>query len=196
MTYKCYECGFKFSGNDVCEAWVDGELCYLCGFCHTKRNKSWDFTPAQTMQESGSEMSECNCRKTFDPAAPKVAEEHTLYILMRTDLASMNPGKAMAQAAHAGQHFQESADKKTLDEFNDTRGFGRTIVLELNDGYNIEQMVHELGKQYHADFILDPTYPLQDGRASLAVPVITCAYVFVPKDSVIPEVLQQMILHY
>ena len=33
-----------------------------------------------------------------------------LYILMRTDLNSMNPGKAMAQASHAGSAFANNAE--------------------------------------------------------------------------------------
>ena len=33
-----------------------------------------------------------------------------LYILMRTDMDSMNPGKAMAQASHAGSTFVHNAE--------------------------------------------------------------------------------------
>ena len=35
-----------------------------------------------------------------------------LYILMRTDMDSMNPGKAMAQASHASNAFVSNAEPR------------------------------------------------------------------------------------
>ena len=63
-----------------------------------------------------------------------------LYILMRTDLASMNAGKAVAQGAHAANVFQtriqEGSDdglKSILREWQEDRMFGTTITLGVNE---------------------------------------------------------------
>ena len=118
--------------------------------------------------------------------------------MMRTDLASMNPGKMCAQAAHAGnaveQKFHDvmasNASKPTAGaaELNTafhewknstTQGFGVTIVL----GANIEQIrtkvaiLSQVG--YLTEVIHDPSYPLRDGQVTHLLPLDTCAYVFV-----------------
>ena len=64
-----------------------------------------------------------------------------LYILMRTDMDSMNPGKAMAQASHASNAFVSNAEPGyNVDEelFNawqqsTTQGFGTVLVLGVNE---------------------------------------------------------------
>ena len=64
-----------------------------------------------------------------------------LYILMRTDMDSMNPGKAMAQASHASNAFVSNAEPGyNIDEelFNawqgsTTQGFGTVLVLGVNE---------------------------------------------------------------
>lgn len=66
-----------------------------------------------------------------------------LYIIMRSDMSSMNPGKAMAQASHAANAFvhetKQKLDGANLPEdasclFNNwvnstTQGFGTVLVL-------------------------------------------------------------------
>lgn len=66
--------------------------------------------------------------------------DYALYILMRTDMDSMNPGKACAQAAHAANAFVDfmhfsglttATTEKLCNEWREQTGlgFGTTIVL-------------------------------------------------------------------
>src|SRR6478736_7984196 len=91
-----------------------------------------------------------------------------LYILMRTDLPSMNAGKAMAQASHASNAFTKMAEGdivdgrvKLVDAWkNETaQGFGTALVLgctkqELKDAVEAARL-----NQFIAGCVLDPTYP-------------------------------------
>ena len=64
-----------------------------------------------------------------------------LYILMRTDMDSMNPGKAMAQASHASNTFVHSVepgynvDEALFDAWQKEtqQGFGTVLVLGVNE---------------------------------------------------------------
>lgn len=93
-----------------------------------------------------------------------------VYLLMRKDLPSMNPGKAMAQAMHAGhQLLQHIAARKTdvihdINEyfgrpFEADRWFGTVITLmatnrQIQDAINIAKEA-----KYTADLVIDPSYP-------------------------------------
>jgi len=83
-----------------------------------------------------------------------------LYILIRNDLPSLNPGKAVAQASHAVSQFMTKFPKESKKWCSEADGFGTTITLEgeLNDIQNF--MAHTV---YHKGFccgdIEDPTYP-------------------------------------
>lgn len=95
-----------------------------------------------------------------------------LYILMRNDLASMNAGKAMAQASHASNAFVHrmfKADDKLknpiwhlFDEWrNETlQGFGTVLVLAVNEMQM--RFSVDAAKRYGmiAEIIHDPTYPI------------------------------------
>ena len=94
-----------------------------------------------------------------------------LYLLMRNDLPSMNPGKLAAQAAHVANKFIEDIrDQKTQDiwsYFNDMlkewqgdRGFGTTITLGI-DGHSLA-CVNERNIPDDSMFgpVSDPTYPM------------------------------------
>lgn len=118
----------------------------------------------------------------------------TFYILMRTDLDSMNPGKAMAQASHAypamaayvKRYWGESSFFSDLLErwqSQSEQSFGRTIVLGGTPG----EISDVLQRARHfpdvlAEWVVDPTYPLRDGVATHLIPLQTCAYVFGPTD--------------
>lgn len=116
---------------------------------------------------------------------------HVLYIIMRTDLESMNPGKAMAQASHASNAFVHEAEKlaryskyatEQLEEWRGEtqQGFGTVLVLggSMND---IEDTATMLEKgEYICGVVHDPTYPIKDGDVTHFIPLNTCAYVFVP----------------
>ena len=88
------------------------------------------------------------------------------YIIMRNDLDSLNSGKAMAQACHAGTQFVSYLHQKfpkKIDEYFGYDGIMTTIVLEGN----IEQItaLHNLYLEsikqdpYYSDDIIDKTYP-------------------------------------
>ena len=123
-----------------------------------------------------------------------MSDEPILYILMRTDMASLTPGKACAQAAHAANLFVERARLITGDYdfemwkvWKGSQGFGTTIVLAVRD----EQELRAISKK--ADeiacrtwLVLDPTYPLQDGNCKHEIPVVTCGYVFGPRNVLEP----------
>lgn len=87
--------------------------------------------------------------------------EYVLYILMRQDLPSMNPGKAMAQASHASNAFVSETDSgfRELKEWQSQteQGFGTVLVLgcTLTDILEIEETKNPFifGK------VVDPTYP-------------------------------------
>lgn len=107
-----------------------------------------------------------------------------LYILVRNDLKSMNPGKAMAQASHASNAFEKamSSDRAKLvqgkmedDELEKMRpiigmadqwktetcqGFGTVLTLAVNEVQmrTAVDVANNLG--FTAEVIHDPTYPI------------------------------------
>lgn len=135
----------------------------------------------------------------------------TLYILMRNDLASMNAGKAMAQASHASNAFIQQNLTDSLEPNDDfvandilitqwrqetDQGFGTVIVLEVNEREmrNSVDIAQHLG--YPSEVIHDPTYPLRDGDTTHFIPLDTCAYVFGDRnDPVLKKFLGLFNLH-
>lgn len=113
-----------------------------------------------------------------------------LYILMRQDMQSMNPGKAVAQGAHAANQMVFTLDRERethmgwLDEWQGSTpgGFGTTITLDV-PGRALNAVV-EWAKTLglHAGVTHDPTYPLKDGDTFHLIPVDTCGFVFGPKN--------------
>ena len=115
-----------------------------------------------------------------------VPDDVTLYILMRTDLASLNPGKAMAQASHAYGALKSvirkypEVQKSYLHWMETTeQEFGTTIVL----GGNREEIddvlfLAEGSRDIVAGWVHDPTYPVLDGVVTHLLPMDTCAFVF------------------
>ena len=128
-----------------------------------------------------------------------------LYILMRTDLDSMNPGKAMAQASHASNAFVSNAEPGyNVDEelFNawqqsTPQGFGTVLVLGVTESQMRGAVTVADQCGFMSDIVHDPTYPLRDGDTVHFIPLDTCAYVFGDKDD---EILQSLLgnfeLHY
>ena len=131
-----------------------------------------------------------------------------LYILMRNDLASLNPGKAMAQASHAGSAFVHNADPGyNIDEelYNawkesTTQGFGTVLVIEVNEAQmiNAVEVAESCGVDaFPSGIVHDPTYPLQDGDTTHFIPVDTCGYIFGDKDNpVLQSIIGNFELHY
>lgn len=136
-----------------------------------------------------------------------------LYILMRNDLPSMNPGRAMAQAAHAANQFIHEhgkyADVQSWQK--DAKGFGTTICLSArkNEILRIVKMAN--WPQVKAGLVYDPTYKYSvdtevaslipfssntadslfsdNGLVTLFRKELTCGYLFVDSDSTDKEVL-------
>ena len=88
------------------------------------------------------------------------------YIIMRNDLDSLNSGKAMAQACHAGTQFVSYLHQKfpkKIDEYFGYDGIMTTVVLEGNLAQitALHNLYLESIKQdpYYSDDIIDKTYP-------------------------------------
>lgn len=130
----------------------------------------------------------------------------TLYIIMRSDIADMNPGKAMAQAAHAQADFDEWVQMldagvspqykeiiSAILEWKDGRSFGRTLVLSGTQ----EQIKAFDAVGSFCGITVDPTYPWRNyyGEVFLSNE-ITCSWAFVcdlnPEDK---EQLSVLSLH-
>ncbi len=131
-----------------------------------------------------------------------------LYILMRTDLPSMNAGKAMAQASHASNAFVHSLNKDDVAvsqgwQEQTKQGFGTVLVLavteaELRSAVDVADYVG-----FNNGLVTDPTYPYQTtaemaalvdeskhtlppvveaGRATLFREEVTCGWIFGDKN--------------
>ena len=120
----------------------------------------------------------------------------------------MNPGKAMAQASHAGSAFVHNAEPGyNVDEelFNawkesTTQGFGTVLVIEVNEAQmrTAVEIAESFGvDKFPCDIIHDPTYPLQDGDITHFIPVDTCGYIFGDKeDPLLESIVGNFELHY
>ena len=100
-----------------------------------------------------------------------------LYILMRDDLVTMNPGKAMAQASHASNAFiktmldrgmshDEKGDYDDIDELGKiwahetTQGFGTVLTLAVNEEQMRSAVKVAKAVGFTAEIIHDPSYPM------------------------------------
>lgn len=124
------------------------------------------------------------------------------YILMRRDMESMNPGKAMAQASHAYGALRKAIKEKLNIQpdfiaWMDTteQDFGTTIVLGSDEG-GIGMAIGKARKNILmcSGWVHDPTYPVRDGRVTHAIPVNTCAFIFGEAHDVF-EIVERMELH-
>lgn len=116
-----------------------------------------------------------------------------LYILMRNDMESMNPGKGMAQASHAygamkkavrQNHNMQALYRAWMDSTE--QEFGTTIVL-AGSLAEINTAIADLDERPDAcvcGWVHDPTYPLRDGFVTHYIPLDTCAFVFGEKSDV------------
>jgi peptidyl-tRNA hydrolase len=126
--------------------------------------------------------------------------EPILYILVRTDLASLTPGKVAAQVSHASTAFAiHNARTKLLDQWanhGDTRrGFGTAIVLGVDDDVVILEFCQEaIDKALVAGVICDPSYPLRDGDYTHLIKLITCGYIFGDREVAGPLVAHLSLL--
>ena len=127
-----------------------------------------------------------------------------LYIIMRKDLQDMNPGKGMAQAAHAADDFRAYIDAECGPDFRKTnmlwekytewkedRNFGVTLVL-----HETLETMHEIqGHVRFADKTVDPTFPWRNHYGDVFLTEeVTCMWAFVFEADEI-EYMQQFKLH-
>jgi peptidyl-tRNA hydrolase len=118
--------------------------------------------------------------------APVALNDVCLYVIVRSDLASLNPGKACAQATHAANQCVFDIRKSgepwlhgQLVAWEGDRGFGTCIVLSSSNFNRIEFTVNQLRDAgHHACMVHDPSYPLLDGEVMHHIPLDTCAYAF------------------
>ena len=118
-------------------------------------------------------------------------ETLVLYVIMRTDLDSLTPGKAMAQSNHAFGALKQRirsniARQKDYIAWQETttQDFGTVIVLGGTEG-GIQatlDKIHKYKLPVVSGWVHDPTYPISDGAITHLVPVNTCAYVFGTKS--------------
>tara|TARA_B100000941_G_C28302642_1_gene447293 strand:+ start:262 stop:672 length:411 start_codon:yes stop_codon:yes gene_type:complete len=131
-----------------------------------------------------------------------------LYILMRTDLDSMNPGKAMAQASHASNAFVYLAEVGGWEQVDPTwklfqtwtdqtrQGFGTVLVLGVNEIQMKTAVDISHSLNYISEVVNDPTYPLQDGDTTHFIPLDTCGFIFGDKeDPVLQSIVGNFELH-
>ena len=111
--------------------------------------------------------------------------EPRLYIIMREDIWDMNPGKGMAQAAHAAEMFADdmvrnftgtSRQFEEYDAYRDwktqsNQGYGTTLVLTAT---------LDVIEDICAGVVVDPTYPFRNHYGKVfTCEAATCGYVFV-----------------
>jgi peptidyl-tRNA hydrolase len=117
-----------------------------------------------------------------------MVEEFYLYILMRNDMDSLNPGKAVAQGAHAAHVFarkmskNNSNFKREFKKWESTLGYGTVITKEGTEAEITLVLDTAINEGYdECGWIEDPTYPLRDGKVTHYFPCLTCAYIFAPR---------------
>jgi peptidyl-tRNA hydrolase len=133
-------------------------------------------------------------RKDIDPIA---TVEPRLYIIVRTDIYDMNPGKLGAQAAHAASKFTievltsevlaSAANKNLLSAFNEWeggRGFGTKITLAATESDILGLTYFANGLGQATGTILDPSYPFRNYFGDVfTAEELTCGYVFVTEET-------------
>ena len=131
-----------------------------------------------------------------------------LYILMRTDMLSMNPGKAIAQGSHATSQFHRFMENTPEMEAAKNGGvadgvaaeylewlgqsadnawtyggeFGTVLTLGCTEAEMREVINYANKYEMVCGIVTDPTYPLRDGATTHFFPVDTCAWVFADKE--------------
>ena len=131
---------------------------------------------------------------------------------MRSDLPSLNPGKAIAQAVHAGNKLVwNMRENENVKEWAGSEGYGTTITLSvpLRDIQGAFDQLQVLNIWALSGWMIDQTYPIvvpADGlglidQTKLSAPFrltdenkaivlyrkeTTCAYIFGDKETLKP----------
>jgi hypothetical protein len=136
--------------------------------------------------------------KQPDFLAPDPKNPIYLYILVRDDMASFTgtddnckTGLPCAQTGHAANQMVYQVRQKNISSLNDLltewenetgMGFGTEIVVSASfaEVKQTVEMASLLG--HHAAMMLDPEFPLVDGKTVHYLPIETCGYIFGRKN--------------
>lgn len=130
--------------------------------------------------------------------AEVIMTNYRLYVVPRTDMASMTPGKSMAQVSHASNQFsilmENNAkagvmDLTDYDQWMGTKGFGTAIILSANgtprnQDVLFKEAVERLEKEgIIAGLTVDDSYSVSDGITTHYIPnVITAMFYFATSE--------------
>jgi peptidyl-tRNA hydrolase len=125
-----------------------------------------------------------------------------LLIIMREDLWDMNPGKGMAQAAHAAQDMTATImstgtpyEKEQYEQWCEGRNFGVTITLSAPfDSMSKMSLMLEMNGVPNG-MTVDPTYPYRNYYGDVFTSSeVTCMWVFI-HDEVAEQVQAELKQH-
>ena len=121
--------------------------------------------------------------------------EYGIFLIMRSDLASMTKGRAVAQGSHATSLFEDDLndeDHLLHSEYKEwkgeAQGFGTAIVYGtgIETLEDIFERLHEAAKKEYEviqmSIVVDPNYAVRDGDFTHFVNINTCMYVFAKFD--------------
>ena len=134
---------------------------------------------------------------------------HVLYILVRTDLDSMNSGKGIAQGSHASNKFTYLGNKLGKDQLRlktqieeweavSGQGFGTVLTLGVSLAQLETAITIATDVGLFASVVHDDSYPIKDGDNVHHIPLDTCGFVFVPNvedNKIAKSVLGRFSLH-
>ncbi len=118
-----------------------------------------------------------------------------LYVIMRNDMASLGPGRGMAQSNHAASVFHERihggevrSDSPVGQLFSRWKSatrqkFGTCIVLQANEDAMRQAVRIAEALGFFAEVVNDPEYAVLDGDTVHMVSIDTCAYIFCDKNN-------------
>jgi hypothetical protein len=158
---------------------------------------------AEGLAKAAAEIEAARIKKISDNK--ELGESVALYILMRTDLASLNPGKAVAQGTHATNLFvgqveelrkgwPDAPNVEAYTAWMADRGFGTAITLSVTGAELTSIVGQAVDFGCIAGVCTDSTYPLRDGDVTHLLNLDTCGYIFGNREqlAVILGHLEQM----
>ncbi len=125
-------------------------------------------------------------RETPVVKSKTILDDPILYLIMRTDLDSLGPGKGMAQACHAYGAVKKVVRQQLVIKYDflawmsqTDQEFGTTIVLG-GTVHEIDTLLHKAAQnnEMASGWVHDPTYPVSDGDIIHVLPLDTCGFLF------------------
>lgn len=132
-----------------------------------------------------------------------------LYIIMRMDIDQMNPGKAIAQGAHAQSKVSEffhvqrelndhsQGTDRYMDWSNEGEDFGTTVVLEATAD-EIDELLRSAGDkiaEYCFQEVYDETYPYTNHYGDAYTKGVVTCWAFFAHDKRGRELMSNFKLH-